>query len=64
MTPEARFDRIDRTLEYVLTLQSSRDEQIAKLVEQSARHETRMELLTERTIQAMDAINRLAPNSR
>ena len=77
MTPEQeqRWDRIDQTLEYVATLQRSHDEQIGKLVEQGDRNERmigalaermdvmaeRMDVLTTRTIQAMDAINRL-PN--
>lgn len=69
MTPEQeqRWDRIDQTLEYVATLQRSHDELIGKLVEQGDRNERligklaeRMDVLTERTIQAMDAINRLA----
>jgi hypothetical protein len=44
---------IDERLEYITTLQQTHDEQIGKLVEQNA-------ILTERTIQAMDAIGRLA----
>ncbi len=65
---------LDERLEYIATLQQTHDEQIGRLVEQS--DETRsmiralaaktdrltehMDKLTERTIQAMDAINRLA----
>ncbi len=58
---------LDERLEYIATLQQTHDEQIGKLVEQS--EETRSMIralaaqsnkLTERTIQAMDAINRLA----
>jgi hypothetical protein len=67
MTPEQRWDKIEQTLDYVATLQRSHDEQIGKLVEQGDRNERligklteRMDVLTERTIQAMDAINRLA----
>jgi hypothetical protein len=51
---------IDERLEFIATLQQTHDEQIGKLVEQSALVSERMEVLTERTIQAMDAINRLA----
>lgn len=65
---------LDERLEYIATLQHAHSEQIGRLVEQS--DETRsmiralaartdqltehMDKLTERTIQAMDAINRLA----
>jgi hypothetical protein len=62
---------LDERLEYIATLQQTHDEQIGKLVEQADRNEKllaehiaasskRMDVLTERTIQAMDAINRLA----
>ena len=58
---------IDERLEFLLTLQQSHDDQIVKLVEQGALNSAaigalagRMDVLTERTIQAMDAINRLA----
>ena len=44
---------IDERLEFIATLQQTHDEQIGKLIE-------RQDVLTERTIQAMDAINRLA----
>ena len=67
MTSEQRWDRIGQTLDYVATLQRSHDEQIGKLVEQGDRNErligaltVRMDVLTDRTIRAMDAINRLA----
>jgi hypothetical protein len=67
MTPGDDLDRIQQTLDYVAMLQRSHDEQTGKLVEktdrladQSAMHEKRMAVLTERTIQAMDAIARLA----
>jgi len=64
---------LDERLQYIATLQQTHDEQIAKLVEQSDRNENaiaalaarmgasipRMDVLTERTNQAMDAINRL-----
>ena len=65
---------LDEQLQYIATLQRSHDEQIGKLVEQADRNEKGLEslretvktltghmnTLTERTIQAMDAINRLA----
>jgi hypothetical protein len=51
---------IDERLDFIATLQRTHDEQIGKLVEQNALVSERMEVLTERTIQAMDAINRLA----
>jgi len=62
MTPEQeqRWDRIDQTLEHVATLQRSHDQLIGKLVEQGDRNERLVGTLAERTIQAMDAINRLA----
>jgi hypothetical protein len=58
---------LDEQLQYIATLQRSHDEQIGKLVEQTSqlaeqasRSEKRLDVLTERTIQAMEAINRLA----
>lgn len=62
MTPEQeqRWEWIDQTLKYVATLQRSHDELIGKLVEQGDRNERLIGTLAERTIQAMDAINRLA----
>jgi DNA-binding ferritin-like protein len=60
MTPVDDLDRIKQTLDYVATLQRSHDEQIGKLVEKTDRLAERMAVLTERTIQAMDAIARLA----
>jgi hypothetical protein len=62
---------LDERLEYIATLQQTHDEQIGRLVEQADHNERllaehvaasnkRMDVLTERTIQAMDAINRLA----
>jgi hypothetical protein len=62
---------IDERLEYITALQQSHDEQIGKLIEQNAilernvlqfaeRTDRTLKVLTERTIQAMDAINRLA----
>lgn len=51
---------IDERLEFIATLQQTHDEQIGKLIEQSDRQSARLDVLTERTIQAMDAINRLA----
>ncbi|HEX4133201.1 MAG TPA: hypothetical protein VHY84_01165 [Bryobacteraceae bacterium] len=58
---------LDEQLQYIATLQRSHDEQITRLVEQGDRNERHinalaghMNILTERTIQAMDAINRLA----
>jgi hypothetical protein len=67
MIPGQRWEKIDQTLNHVATLQRSHDEQIGKLVEQGDRNERLigtltegMDVLTERTIQAMDASNRLA----
>jgi DNA-binding ferritin-like protein len=60
MTPGDDLDRIKQTLDYVAVLQRSHDEQIGKLVEKTDRLAERMAVLTERTIQAMDAIARLA----
>lgn len=65
---------IDEQLAYIRTLQQSHDEQIGKLVdhmdaltermdaltERMDAGNARMDVLTERTIQAMEAINRLA----
>ena len=65
---------LDERLEYIATLQKTHDEQIGRLVEQTDRTEAmvmalaaqsdrtdkQIAVLTERTIQAMDAINRLA----
>ena len=65
---------IDERLEYILTLQQSHDEHISKIIEQSALNSAAIALntaaialntatiktLTERTIQAMDAVSRLA----
>jgi len=63
MGENSKYER----LEYIATLQQVHDEQIRKpgektelLVEQSALHENRLAVLTERTIQAMEAITRLA----
>jgi len=60
MTSGDDLDRIKQTLDYVATLQRSHDEQIGKLVEKTDRLAERMAVLAERTIQAMDAIARLA----
>jgi len=51
---------IDERLEFIATLQQTHDEQLGKLIEQGDRQSARIGVLTERTIQAMDAINRLA----
>ena len=51
---------IDERLEFVATLQHTNEEHIGKLIEQGDLATERMDLLTERTTQAMDAINRLA----
>ena len=58
---------IDERLEYILTLQQSHDEHISKIIEQSALNSAAIALnsaaiktLTKRTIQAMDAVSRLA----
>jgi len=53
MTPDER-------LLYLLTLQQSHDDQIAKLVEQGNLNTEHIAALTKRTMQAMDSINRLA----
>jgi hypothetical protein len=57
---------LDEHLLYIATLQRSHDEQIGKLVEQgnlNTEHigalARKMDVLTDRTIQAMDTINRL-----
>jgi ABC-type transporter Mla subunit MlaD len=60
MTSGDDLDRIKQTLDYVATLQRSHDEQIGKLVEKTDRLAERMAVLAERTIQAMEAIARLA----
>ena len=74
MSIDERLDKITQTLEYLLTLQQSHDDHIgtltprmdetaqrmdetAKRMDETAK---RMDVLTQRTIQAMDAINRLA----
>jgi chromosome segregation ATPase len=46
--PEESYMTIDERLEYIATLQQSHDEQIGKLVEQSARVDQRMEVLAHR----------------
>ena len=58
---------IDERLEDIATLQQTHDEQISRLFEKADQTENmirvlgeRMGVLTERTIQAMDAISRLA----
>ncbi len=51
---------IDERLEYISTLQQSHDEQIGRLDEQIGKLAAHMDVLTERTTQAMEAINRLA----
>src|SRR5215469_12742322 len=67
MTIDERLERLTHTVEFVATLQRTNEEHIGKLIEQgdlSTRRvdklATRMDELTERTIQTMDAINRLA----
>ena len=67
MSIDERLDKITHTLEYLLTLQQSHDDHIGTLtqrMDETAQRmdETakRMDVLTQRTIQAMDAINRLA----
>jgi len=58
---------IDERLQMLVAVQASHDDQIGRLVEEGGRldqrikaQDERMAVLTERTIQAMDAINRLA----
>ena len=67
MSIDERLDKMTHTLEYLLTLQQSHDNHIGTLtqrMDETAQRmdETakRMDVLTQRTIQAMDAINRLA----
>jgi hypothetical protein len=60
MISEEDIARIWRTLDFVAMQQRSHDDQIGKLVEQSDQHSKKMDVLTDRTIQAMDAINQLA----
>ncbi len=67
MTIDERLERLTETVEFVATLQRTNEEHIGKLIEQGQaltermdRFSGRMDLLTERTIQAMDAVNRLA----
>ena len=67
MSIDERLDKMMHTLEYLLTLQQSHDDHIGTLtqrMDETAQRmdETakRMDVLTQRTIQAMDAINRLA----
>ena len=71
MTPQEHLDQIQHKLDYVATLQASHDEQLGKLTEDLTEFgeilktmaeaaDRRMNVLTERTIQAMEAINRLA----
>lgn len=66
MTPEEHLNQIQQKLDYVAMLQRSHDEQLGRLVEQGDHNEKAiaslaktMDILAERTIQAMDAINRL-----
>jgi hypothetical protein len=67
MTIDERLDRLTQNLEFVMTLQRSHDDQIARLIEEGVNLDKRLDrldeharLLTERTVQAMDAIGRLA----
>jgi hypothetical protein len=74
MTLEERLDRISEKLELSLAINASYDEQIGRLVEAGARLDQRIDALeakidvltekvnvvTGRTIQTMEAINRLA----
>ena len=72
MTIEERFEDNARTVQFILTLQKSHDDQIAALIERDAALSAKMDVLTDkmdiltdkmdiltgRTIQAMDSINR------
>lgn len=72
MTIDERLERLTHTVEFVATLQRTNEEHIGRLIEQGDLSDKRidalavsmkeltgrMDLLTERTIQAMDAINR------
>jgi DNA-binding ferritin-like protein len=60
MTPGDDLNHVRQTLDYVATLQRSHDEQIGKLVKKTDFLAERMTVLTDRTIQAMEAITRLA----
>jgi hypothetical protein len=53
MTIDERLENIAHKLEFVATLQQTNEGDIAKLIE-------KVDVLTDRTIQAMDAINRLS----
>jgi K+/H+ antiporter YhaU regulatory subunit KhtT len=66
MTIEERLEDNARTVQFILTLQKSHDDQIAALIERDAALFAKMDILTDkmniltdRTMQAMDAINRL-----
>ena len=52
MTIDERLDRLTGDLEFVATLQRTNEEHIGKLIQQG-------DVLTQRTIQTMDAISRL-----
>ncbi len=72
MTIEERLEDNARTVQFILTLQKSHDDQIAALIERDAALSAKMDVLTDkmdiltdkmdiltgRTIQAMDSINR------
>jgi chromosome segregation ATPase len=74
MNIDERLERISQDVQFLLTVQRAHNDQIAKLVEEGARNQERMKeldakigrltdgiaVLNERTIQAMDAIGRLA----
>ena len=47
-------------MQFLLVAQKSHDEQMGALVEQTAASRVLMDVLTQRTIQAMDAITRLS----
>ena len=58
MTIDERFEENARTAQF-LTLQKSHDDQIAALIERDVALSAKMDILTDRTMQAMDSINRL-----
>lgn len=67
MTVEERMERLEGQLQFVATLQRTNEEDIARLIEQNSQLSGHLKalaqnanVLNERTIQAMEAINRLA----
>jgi hypothetical protein len=60
MTFEERLDRIGDKLVFVATLQHTNEEHIGRLIEKTDLLADQNAILTTRTVQAMDAIRRLA----